>query len=407
MTDFWRKKYEEDFCKLVDVKAARAFRLGRHALVILLKALDVKEGDRIGVCSFTCLSVIEAVKVCGATPVYLDVDEYLCIDPREILRQKTGSLKVVILQHTFGCPGRLEQLLTACSKINAKVVEDCAHSLGCSWNNKKLGKFAEGAIYSFQWGKPYSTGQGGMLTVNSNRLLDNIDCQIEKSAITASTGSELLLACQRPAYSILGKTRLACYLRHHYSKLRDLRLSSGTFLPKGNFNFYPGYIRLAGRLTAKAGTKQIANWPRLQQLRRQNTAMIEEYLIKADLPLWPKPSQADITMLRYPLLTQKKSEIVSQAAKQGLDIAGWYISPVHPLKGDDLVKVGYQQGSCPKAESTINQLIHLPTDSSLDKLRLEAIVKIIRKVTRGNRAIHFGTQTNHGEYKAYVNPDPR
>jgi perosamine synthetase len=384
MTDFWRKKYEEDFCKLVDAEGARAFGLGRHALVILLKALGVKGGDKIGVCSFTCLSVVEAVKVCQAIPVYLDADEYLCIDPREILRQKTGSLKVVILQHTFGCPGRLEQLLAACSKIDAKVVEDCAHSLGCSWNGKKLGKFGEGAIYSFQWGKPYSTGQGGMLTVNSSRLLDIVDRQIEKSAMPASTGSELILACQRQAYSILAKTRLACYLRHHYSKLRDLRSSSGTSMPKGNFHLYPGYVRLAGQLTARAGAKQIANWPRLRQLRRQNTATIEEYFNKAGLPLWPKPSQADITMLRYPLLTQKKSEIVNQAAKQGLDIAGWYISPVHPLIGDDLAKVGYQQGSCPKAESTINQLIHLPTGSSLNKRRLEAIIKIICKIMRSD-----------------------
>ena len=137
MADFYRKKYEEEFCQFVDAGGARAFGLGRHALVILLKALGIMQDDKIGVCGFTCLSVIEAIKVCGAIPVYLDVDEHLCIDPQKILQQGKNSLKAVILQHTFGNPGRLEQLLNACGKIGAKVIEDCAHSLGCTWNNKK------------------------------------------------------------------------------------------------------------------------------------------------------------------------------------------------------------------------------------------------------------------------------
>jgi dTDP-4-amino-4,6-dideoxygalactose transaminase len=113
-------------------------------LFILLKALDVNPGDKVGVCAFTCLAVVEAVKVCGAIPVYLDIDEHLCIDPQEILIQDAGSLKVVILQHTFGNPGRFEQLLAACNKIGAKIIEDCAHSLDCRWNNQKLGKWGEG-----------------------------------------------------------------------------------------------------------------------------------------------------------------------------------------------------------------------------------------------------------------------
>ena len=133
-------------------------------------------------------------------------------------------------------------------------------------------------------------------------------------------------------------------------------------------------------MTAKAGLKQLENWHRLRQIRLQNTAMIEESFSKAGLPLWPKQNQATITMLRYPLLTQKKWEIINLAGKQGLDIAGWYASPVHPLYGDDLAKVGYQEGICLNAENLINKLIHLPTGTSLNKRRLEAMMKIICKI---------------------------
>jgi dTDP-4-amino-4,6-dideoxygalactose transaminase len=350
----------------------------------LLKALGVNQGDKIGVCSFTCLSVVEAVKVCRAIPVYLDVDEHLCIDPQEILIQDNGSLKAVILQHTFGNPGRLEELLAACDKIGAKVVEDCAHSLDCSWNNKKLGKWGEGAIYSFQWGKPYTTGQGGMLTVNSKEMLDKVDQQIRASAAHASLKSEIILACQRCAYHLLGQSKLECFLRYNYSRLRNRLITKGLSLLEGDFPPYQGYPKLAGEMTAKTGLNRLENWHKLRQIRLHNTAMIEEYFSKAGLSLWPKQSQANITMLRYPLLTQKKWEIINLAGKQGLDIAGWYASPVHPLYGDDLAKVGYQEGTCLKVESMINRLIHLPTGTSLNKRRLEAMMKIICKIIRSD-----------------------
>jgi dTDP-4-amino-4,6-dideoxygalactose transaminase len=368
MADRWRRKYEEAFSRFADTQGARAFCLGRHALVILLKALDVRPGDKIGVCAFTCLAVVEAVKVCGAVPVYLDIDEYLCIDPQEILIQDNGSLKAVILQHTFGNPGRLEQLLAACGKIDAKVVEDCAHSLDCTWNNQKLGTFGEGAV-----------GQGGMLTVNSSGLLEKVDRQIERFAAPASRKSDFISSCLRLVYHPFSQSRLDCFLGYNYSRLRSmLRFSEFSFLKRG-FPPLPGYPRLAGEMKAKAALKQLQNWSKLQQIRLQNTAMIEQSFTNAGLSLWPKQPQAEITMMRYPLRVYKKWEIVHQAGIRGLDIAGWYVSPVHPLGAGDLAKVDYHQGSCPRAEATIGRLVHLPTDKSLNKHKLEAMIRIIQK----------------------------
>jgi dTDP-4-amino-4,6-dideoxygalactose transaminase len=332
----------------------------------LLKALDVHPGDKIGVCAFTCLAVIEAVKVCGAVPVYLDIDEHLCIDPQEILIQDAGSLKVVILQHTFGNPGRLEQLLAACNKIGAKVVEDCAHSLACTWNNKKLGTFGECAV-----------GQGGMLTVNSSTLLDKVDRQIERFAAPASKKSDIILTCLRRAYHPFSQSRLDCFLGYNYSRLRSmLRFRESSFL-KAGFPPLPGYPRLAGEMKTKAGLKQLQNWPKLQQLRLQNTAMLEQSFSDAGLSLWPREPQADITMMRYPLRVYKKWEIVHRAGVRGLDIAGWYVSPVHPLSASDLTGVDYHRGCCPRAEGTIERLVHIPTGPSLNKHKLEAMMKII------------------------------
>jgi len=284
---------------------------------------------------------------------------------------------VVILQHTFGIPGQLEKLLSACKKIGAKVIEDCAQSLGCSWKGEPLGQFGEGAIYSFQWGKPYTTGQGGILTVNSKELLDEVNRQIEKLALLASIKSELILECQRRIYSIFFKPKYEGWLRHFYFRLRGAGLVEGSFKLDCDFSLFRGYVKIAGETTAKAGLKQLENWPKLKRLRRENTEMIEEYFSKAGLALWPKADEADVTMLRYPILTPHKSGIVKHARKQKLDIAGWYMSPVHPVQGDELSKVDYHSGSRQKAEAMIKQLVHLPTGLTLSKQSLEAMVKII------------------------------
>jgi perosamine synthetase len=365
LTKNFRQEYEEVFARFADAEGARAFALGRQALSILLKALDINPGDKIGVCAFTCLAVVEAVKVCGAIPVYLDIDEYLCIDPQEILIQDPGSLKVVILQYTFGNPGRFEQNLAACKKIGAKIIEDCAHSPDCAWNNKKLGKWGEGTI-----------NYGGMLTVNSSRLLEKVDRQIERLAAPTSEKSEFINALFRRAYHPFSDSRLDCYLGYNYSRLRGMFFRKNSFL-KGAFPPLSGYPRLAPETKAKAGLKQLENWPKLRQLRLQNTAMIEQYFSNAGLSLWPKPPEANITLMRYPLRIYKKWEKVHRAGIRGLDIAGWYSSPVHPLGERDLVKVDYHPGCCPRAEGTIGRLVHLPTGPSLNKHKLQAMMKIL------------------------------
>jgi dTDP-4-amino-4,6-dideoxygalactose transaminase len=373
----WIKKYEQAFASRVDAVGARAFGLGRQALVILLKALGVESGNKIGVCAFTCLSVAEAVKVTGAIPVYLDVDENLCIDPNEILKYPVGSLKTVILQHTFGVPGRLDELLSACERVGASVIEDCAHSFGCYWKGVPLGRFGKGAIYSFQWGKPYTTGQGGILTVNSESLLSEVDKQIQMWAVPPTTKSEYFLSIKRIIFNLVGSSRLQNYLRYAVRRLRASGLVKNPFELPDNFECYKGYIKFMGEMTAKAGLKKINNWDKLEKLRRHNCKAIEEQLKKMGLAIWPKQATSNITMLRYPLLISNKTEILNKAQQMGLDIAGWYNTPVHPLEAAYLEKVNYKNGSCPHAENMISKLVHFPTGYGVNQKIINSMLNVI------------------------------
>ena len=128
---------------------------------------------------------------------------------------------------------------------------------------------------------------------------------------------------------------------------------------------------------AAAGLKQLKQWSQLQKIRRENVALVKKAFTKAELPLWPISREADITMLRYPLLSAHKTEILQVARQKKLDIAGWYNSPVHPLSGSNLAKVDYQPGSCPKTELFVKKVVHIPTAITMDNLQLDKIISIL------------------------------
>ena len=137
-----------------------------------------------------------------------------------------------------------------------------------------------------------------------------------------------------------------------------------------------------GEKTAKAGLKQLNNLSDIISVRRNNCELIEKMLRDSEIKLWPISPQADVTLLRYPILTNKKSEILNQSEKSGLNLAGWYNTPVHPLKGNDLKKVDYEVGMCPNAEKLISKLAHIPTDYQLTKQKLKKMIDIIKCYTR-------------------------
>ena len=360
---------------MVGTMGARAFGRGREALLVLLKALGVGEGHRVGVSGYTCLSVVEPVMLSGATPVYLDVDEHACIDPKALAAQRPGSLKAVILQHTFGVPGRLHELLAESSRIGARVVEDCAHALGSSWKGVPLGRFGDAAVYSSGWGKSYATAQGGMLTVNSRELLAKVDGEIARWALPTGCASEF--AGQRAIYRGFARARRELLWKTLHLELCKRGLINETFDLGGSGRLRRGYVRVAGERTSRAGLEQLRMWPRLVDARRSNTRWIRERLTEARLPLWPIPAEADVVLLGHPLWSPDKPALLAAARRRSLDINGWYESPVHPLALGDLSAVGYAAGSCPHAEELARHLVHVPTASPSVRPSLEAAIGLV------------------------------
>src|SRR5262245_58363681 len=125
-------RFESAFADYQGAACARSFWTGRIGLYAVLKALGVRQNHRVGICTFTCMGVIEAIARLGACPVFLDVDRHMNIAPAALMRLKT-PIKALILQHTFGVPCNLDPSMAWAKQNRVPVIEDCCHALGAMW----------------------------------------------------------------------------------------------------------------------------------------------------------------------------------------------------------------------------------------------------------------------------------
>lgn len=176
------RKFEQEFASYIGLKHAISLINCSVALEIALKALDIGKGDEVIVPCRSFIASASSIVLCGAVPVFADVD----LDTGNILPQSfkdkiTSKTKAVICVHIAGCPCDMELLLTIAKEHNLKVIEDCAQAHGASYKGKKVGSFGDVSVFSFCNDKIMScAGEGGMLLTNdeavykkTNKLSEN------------------------------------------------------------------------------------------------------------------------------------------------------------------------------------------------------------------------------------------
>jgi len=144
--------------------------MGRTALVVALKALEVGFGDTVIVPSFTCDVVIKAVEFCGAKPIFADVEESTFnVDPLEVEEKISENTKAILVIHCYGQPADMNELLKIANDQEVPLIEDVAHSLGAEYHGKKVGSLGHFSLFSFS--KNMNCTSGGAITTNSDNLM--------------------------------------------------------------------------------------------------------------------------------------------------------------------------------------------------------------------------------------------
>lgn len=160
-------EFERKFADLCGSNFAVAANNGTAALHAALLAAGVGPGDEVIVPAFTFFATASAVAMCGAKPVFADVDELTFnIDPRQVADRITPKTKAVIGVHLFGQPCDVEALLEICESRGLKFIEDAAQAHGAMYRNARVGSFGHLACFSFYATKNMITGEGGMITTS-------------------------------------------------------------------------------------------------------------------------------------------------------------------------------------------------------------------------------------------------
>ncbi|MFY0309079.1 DegT/DnrJ/EryC1/StrS family aminotransferase [Leisingera sp. D0M16] len=160
---------EQEFAAQMGAKYCLAVASGGYALATSLRAVGVKPGDKVLTNAFTLAPVPGSIASIGAKPVFVEVTEDLTIDLDD-LAAKADQAKVLMLSHMRGHLCDMDRLMEICDAAGITVIEDCAHTMGASWNGVLSGRHGAVGCYSCQTYKHVNSGEGGLLITDDGEI---------------------------------------------------------------------------------------------------------------------------------------------------------------------------------------------------------------------------------------------
>ncbi len=142
-------EFENKFSKKLKSKYALAVTSGTAALRVALSTLSLKSTDEVITQSFTFVATVEAIIESKATPVCVEIDDTLNMDPEDLKKKISRNTKVVIVVHMLGVPARIDKIKDICKKNNLILIEDTAWGCGGSYKNKNLGTWGDMGLFFF------------------------------------------------------------------------------------------------------------------------------------------------------------------------------------------------------------------------------------------------------------------
>ncbi|WP_294847858.1 DegT/DnrJ/EryC1/StrS family aminotransferase [uncultured Eubacterium sp.] len=168
---------EKMICEKVGCKYAIALSAGTAAMHLAVKLAGVKHGDRAFCSDMTFDATVNPVVYEGGIPIFIDT-EYDTWNMDPVALEKAFELypdvKVVVVVHLYGTPGKIDEIKAICNKHGAVIVEDAAESLGATYKGRHTGTFGDYSCISFNGNKIITGSSGGMLLTDSKEAADKV-----------------------------------------------------------------------------------------------------------------------------------------------------------------------------------------------------------------------------------------
>ena len=167
----YNERFEKAFAEYLGVKFALALPSCTSGLHLSLLALGVGAGDEVIVPDLTWIATSAPISYVGATPVFADVDEKTwCISAESLEKSITPRTKAVILVDLYGGIPDMDKVCDIARRHGIAIIEDAAEAIGTEYKGRKAGTFGDTGVFSFHGSKVLTTGEGGMLVTDSEKL---------------------------------------------------------------------------------------------------------------------------------------------------------------------------------------------------------------------------------------------
>tara|TARA_B100001057_G_scaffold501061_1_gene620144 strand:- start:273 stop:1406 length:1134 start_codon:yes stop_codon:yes gene_type:complete len=164
------RKFEENISKFFKSKYCVAVSSGTAAIKVALKALGVSKGDEVITQAFNFIATIEAIIDLGAKPILVNVDNNYSMSLDELKSKISKKTKVILPVHMLGYSSNMKEILNIAKKNKIKILEDNCETMGGKYKNSFLGLCGDIGVFSLDFNKTITTGEGGLIVTNKPNL---------------------------------------------------------------------------------------------------------------------------------------------------------------------------------------------------------------------------------------------
>ena len=343
-------EFENRIAQYVGSKYAVAVSNGTAALHAACFAAGIKKGDEVITTPLTFAASANCILYQGGKPVFADIDfDTYNIDPNEIEKNITEKTKAIIPVDFTGQPVDMDKIKDIAKKYGLIVVEDSAHALGAEYKGNKVGSLSDITTFSFHPVKHITTGEGGMITTNDDKLYNKLKL-FRTHGIT------------RDITSLVNKNEGPWY----YEQLEL------------------GYNYRITDIQCALGISQLNKLDKFLKKRQKIAQKYNSYLKNIDgviLPYQATYAKSSWHLYVIQLELEKfkvgRKTIFEALRVENIGVNVHYI-PVyyHPY----YQKLGYKKGLCPNAERLYERILTLPLYPKMNEKDIEDVVTALEKV---------------------------
>lgn len=322
------KAFEQEFSDYLGARYCVGLASGLDALWIAFRALGIGKGDEVIVQANTYIASVMGITMNGATPVFVEPDEFYNIDASKIEEKISSRTKAILVVHLYGQASHMKPIVDIARKYNLKLVEDCAQSHGACFNGQKTGTFGDIGCFSFYPSKNLGAfGDAGAIVTNDLAIAEDV-------RVIRNYGSE-----KRYYNRVVGAN----------SRLDELQ---------------------AGLLRVKL--------THIEELEAEKRTICEKYLTgiqnkKIELPRIKEGSTH--IWHQFVIRCEQRDDLAEYLKKKGIGTIIHY--PIPPHLSEAYGYLGYQKGAFPITERYAKEILSLPLYNGMTREEQDYIIETL------------------------------